>query len=352
MAIKEVKAKLLANTKEGNQLDNNIYLPIDISFEKSGEGDGYYVGRTTAPNMSSFNLKDGVFNLEVVATTQGGNSITVDKNTSELDENGQQIGESCKLKVVEKVPPTVVITSPTANNVHTSIPSIEFYATDKSETLGGIKDSGIDSSTLKITLIDPSGTSLPVSKDEIDGIVENKVVSGKQYEEVYSFKYTPNKANFEDGRYTVKIQIFDNDGNSSNEAVITFVYDSSAPDLEIVRLPEVTSEKDLKIVGVTEKDVNVVITIKVISEEGETRVYTTNPDAEGNFTYTVELFEGNNTIELIATDSNGNSMVEPITSKVLLDSTVPNFKQIIIENNPTDGGQTLIIKVKVEAVYD
>ena len=343
MAIDKVVAKLIAKDKDGVELDYGIYSPEDIDdfvFQSTGEHIGYYIASTSAPNMSSYNLKDGVFDLQVTATTTGGNFTTVNKDDPSL-------GESCKLQVKERHAPQMQFTSPNMDYVSMSKPEIKFKAWDSSYDYG-IKNSGINSSTLTITLFDEDNNLININSEEISAVATNATIEGSKYEEVYFFSYSPTLT--VDGTYSLTIQISDNDGNNSTAITRIFQYDSSAPDLKVDYIPAITNNKLLEISGTTEDAEGIVVTIKVTSESGESVTYTPTI-TNGAFTEQVTLFEGNNTIEITSTDSLGNS-TPAHTTQVLLDSSVPSFKEVIIMPNPVDNGKSLLIKVKVDALLN
>lgn len=339
MAINKVVANLIAKDKDGVVLDSRIYSPedIDFTFQNTGDHTGYYIANTYAPNMSSYNLEDGVFDLQVTATTTGGKFTTVDKNDPNL-------GEYCKLQVEERNAPQMQFTYPNMDHVSMSKPKIEFKAWDTGYDYG-IKNSGINNSTLTITLFDENNNPINISNEEISAVVTSATIEGSKYEEVYFFSYSPTLTL--DGTYSLTIQISDNDGNTSTEITRIFQYDSSAPDLEVNDIPAITNNKLLEISGTTEDAEGIVVTIKITSESGESRTYTPTI-LNGAFIEQVTLFEGNNIIEITSTDSLGNS-TPAHTTQVLLDSSVPSFKEVIIMPNPADNGQTLLIKVKVDA---
>ena len=62
----------------------------------------------TAPSTSSYNNNDGhYYPVSITATDDGGNNTTI-------DDTHETLGESLKLRVKEKVAPTITITAPTA----------------------------------------------------------------------------------------------------------------------------------------------------------------------------------------------------------------------------------------------
>ena len=68
-------------------------------------------------------------------------------------------------------------------------------------------------------------------------------------------------------------------------------------------------------------------------------------DASGNFSTTVTLTEGSNTITVVATDSAGKATT--VTRKVTLDTKAPTITDVSITPNPVDGGKTFVIAVSV-----
>lgn len=127
MAVKTVKASI--NGQEYN-----------LTYDESS---GSYKATITAPSKSSYNNNDGhYYPVSVTATDDAGNSTTVtDTDTT--------FGDDLKLKVKEKVKPTIAVTYPTDSATITSAtPTITWTVTDD--------DSGIDEATIAIKI--DSGT--------------------------------------------------------------------------------------------------------------------------------------------------------------------------------------------------
>lgn len=320
MAIKTVTAQLQAlGTGTG-----------DLSFEKIAlsvleDDPNTYQATVNAPNMSSFNLLENVFNVYIEATTTGGQSAHVDKNDPTF-------GNQCKLRVLEKIKPVIQFTFPSSDNAYITSTSTPVTGTITDVSLGGIKDSGISLSTLKAT-VKKNGS--PVEVQEGDITVDDDDEDG-----IHSFSYMPTDG-FTDGTWEVTINVSDNDGNAATAAVRTFTIDTIAPSIDI-NGPEYSNTNTVTITGTTDPDE----TITVIITVGEQQ-YTVNPDSSGAFSKEITLTEGSNVITAVARDMAGNTSPEPATITIIVDSSVPLFQQVTISPNPADAGASLIITVKV-----
>lgn len=215
--------------------------------------------------MSSWNLDENVFNLKVTASTFGdseNSSSSVDKRTQDIiDTNtGTPIGNNCKLRVKEKIAPTVKITSPVGNDKSTNQPRIEFdiYDCKEGET-STIKDSGFQKGTIKILLknVDTGfqtevteGVSGSIFRNPDDPETPNE---DKDYGKVYKFVYTPIGEHLpQEGRYTVSITAQDNDENTSEPAEVSFIYNAEAPTVFITKpkpFPQYIATPSLSISG-------------------------------------------------------------------------------------------------------
>ncbi|HBC31310.1 MAG TPA: hypothetical protein DC024_08730 [Clostridiales bacterium] len=69
------------------------------------------------------------------------------------------------------------------------------------------------------------------------------------------------------------------------------------------------------------------------------------PVSNGNFSKSLTLSEGENTIIVTATDSAGK--ISTVTIKGTLDTSVPTVNKVTLTPNPADTGETVIISVEV-----
>lgn len=258
---------------------------------------GKYEATITAPTKSSYNQSGGYYNVTVKATDTAGNSTSKDATDGTL-------GSKLKLVVKEKVAPTITVTYPTASATTTNNkPTFTWKVSDD--------DSGVNSNTIGITI--DSGSKIT------SGITKTATAGG------YECSYTPATA-LSDGSHTVKFNASDNDGNAATQKSVTFKVDTVPPTLNVTSPAE----------GLVTN--NATVTVKV----NGTAV---TVDASGNFSTTVTLTEGSNTITVVATDSAGKAST--VTRKVTLDTKAPTITDVSITPNPVDGGKTFVIAVSV-----
>ena len=236
---------------------------------------GKYEATITAPSTSSYKQSGHYYPMTITATDDAGNTTTVNTSTA-------TIGESLKLVVKETTPPTVTVTSPTANQTLTNNkPTIAFTVTDS--------DSGVKSDTISVTIDGTKYTS---------GITKTAITNG------YSCTYVPGTA-LSDGSHTVSVSAADNDGNTKTTSSVTFKIDSP-----------------------------VTLTIN-----GESVTVTSS----GTFSHVVTLTNGNNTITVVATDAAGKSTT--VTRTVKYNTSAPVISAITITPNPVNTGKTFTISV-------
>lgn len=296
MAVKTVKASI--NGQEYN-----------LTYDESS---GSYKATITAPSKSSYNNNDGhYYPVSVTATDDAGNSTTVtDTDTT--------FGDDLKLKVKEKVKPTIAVTYPTDSATITSAtPTITWTVTDD--------DSGIDEATIAIKI--DSGTYVT------SGITTTAITKGFKC----SYKVPTSLSN---GVHSFSLKVSDHDGNAAMEVVTSFTVDTVPPALTITSPADglITNEESLTVSGTTNDATSTPVTVTV---NGTPVTVQTN----GSFTTTITLKSGANTITVIATDAAG--LKTTITRTVTLDTGAPVFQEISIIPNPVDAGKTYVISVKV-----
>lgn len=296
MAVKTVKASI-------NGQDYNLTY---------GESSGSYKATITAPSKSSYNNNDGhYYPVSVTATDDAGNSTTV-------TDTDATFGDDLKLKVKEKVKPTIAVTYPTDSATITSAtPTITWTVTDD--------DSGIDEATIAIKI--DSGTYVT------SGITTTAITKGFKC----SYKVPTSLSN---GTHSFSLKVSDHDGNAATEVVTSFTVDTVPPALTITSPADglITNEESLTVSGTTNDVTSTPVTVTV---NGTPVTVQTN----GSFTTTITLKSGANTITVIATDAAG--LKTTITRTVTLDTGAPVFQEISIIPNPVDAGKTYVISVKV-----
>ena len=302
MAVKSVQAVINGTT-------------VTLTYNSSN---GKYEATVTAPAKSSYNVNSGhYYPVTVKATDEAGNTTTKTDSDATL-------GASLKLKVKEKVAPTISISSPTAGSyLTTSKPSIIWTVTDA--------DSGVNPSTIGITL--DSG-----SKIIGDGIKKETVSGG------YRCTYTPTTA-LSDGPHTIKIDASDYDGNAAAQKSVKCTIDTVPPTLSITSPSDklVTNKTEITVTGKT-NDVTsspVTLTIKLNGGNAET----VEVGTDGSFSKSLTLSAGVNTITTVARDAAGKTTT--VVRTVTVDQTAPVIKSVTIAPNPVDAGKTYLISVEV-----
>lgn len=269
---------------------------------------GKYEGTIPAPAKSSYSQADHKYGGTVVATDDAGNETTVSETHSTL-------GESLKIRVLEKVAPVITISYPTASAFITNAnPEIAFKVTDD--------DSGVNADTIKLTV---DGQEVAITKTSVTG--------------GYECKYTPATA-LSDGEHTIAVNASDNDGNAAAAKSVTFTVDTVPPTLSVTNPADglVTNEETLTVTGTTNDVTSKPVTVTVNGQS-------TTVNADGSFSKTITLTSGSNVITVVATDKAGKKTT--ITRNVTLDTGAPVIQAITITPNPVDAGQTFIISVEV-----
>lgn len=293
MAIKTVQATLNGNT-------------YNLTYDS---GKGAWVANLTAPGATSFNLPGGYYDVSVVATNDAGTQTTANAASN----------DGCKLVVKETVKPVINIISPTsgAYTVNNKQP-ITFTVVDEA---GG---SGVKTSTISVKV---DGTA-------ITDIKTTAITNG------YSVTATPASA-LSDGSHTVKINASDNDGNAAEEKSATFTVDTVPPTLNVTSPAEglITASETVVVSGTTNDATSSPTTVTVNGNS-------VTVAANGSFSTTVTLEEGENTITIVATDTAGKTST--VTRHVTRNSKIPQIKSVAITPNPANTGASMILKVVVE----
>lgn len=281
-------------------------------------GTGKYEATVTAPSKSSYTINDGhYYPVTAKAVDEAGNVTTKTDTDATL-------GASLKLRVVEKVPPVITITVPTASaRLTNNKPQIAFTVIDA--------DSGVNPDTIKITIGATAITS---------GIVKTATADGKGY----TCTYTPTTA-LADGSNTIKVDASDYDGNAAAQKSVTFVIDTVPPTLSVTAPTNnlITNQAACTVTGVTNDATSSPCTVTVKLNSGAAQAVTVS--ANGSFSKALTLVSGANTITVVSTDSAGKSST--VTRTVTLDTVAPVIKSVTITPNPVDAGKTYVISVEV-----
>lgn len=277
-----------------------------------------YKTTITAPTETSYNENDGhYYAVEVKATDGGGNTTTV-------NDTHPTLGDSCKLRVLEKVKPSRKLIYPTAGAHVGPNPLIKFEVKDSG--------SGINPDTIKLS-IGPVGDFETVT----DGITKEPIMFGDR---IIGYECTYQTSGLTFGQYFYEPHCEDYDGNTDQGGGYDFIIDSTPPVLNITS-PEdnlVTNQSTITVTGTTSDATSAPVTLTINDEPvvvGE----------DGAFSHQVTLTDGANTITIVATDAAGQTTT--VTRHVTLDSGAPVIHSITITPNPVDAGATYIISVVV-----
>ena len=281
----------------------------DLTYDSNS---GTYKTTITAPNKSSYTNNDGhYYPVKVVATDDANNSTTV-------DDTHETLGESCKLKVKEKVKPVLVATYPTSGSaISNATPTIKWKVTDN--------DSGVDPSTIKLKIDDGADITANITKSPIsDG---------------YECQYTLTGP-LQDGAHSFTLNASDFDGNAATQIVTNFTVDTVPPVLTVTSPSDnfTTNQDTVMVTGTTSDPTTNTVSLTV---NGTSVTIGEN----GSFSYEFTLSEGENTITIVATDAAGKSST--VVRHVTKDTGAPVITNITITPNPVDAGATYIISVTV-----
>lgn len=302
---------------------SQVRVQIDGSWHTLtyNSSSGKYEKTITAPNVTSYNVNAGhYYPVTVEATNTAGTTTTVNDQTP-------SIGTSLRLRVLEKVKPTISITSPGAGAyVSNSRQPIVFQLRDEA---GG---SGIDLSSLVLKIDGGAGIGSSSS-----GMVCNAVSNG------YDCTYTPPSA-LSDGPHTVTINVADNDGNAATQASRSYTIDTVPPVLNITHPTDgfITNNPSIIVQGTTNDTTSTPVTVAIKLngvDQGAVNI------TDGAFSKSLTLTEGANTIVVTATDAANQTTT--VTINGTLDTSVPQITAVTIEPNPVDAGATMIVKVTV-----
>lgn len=299
MAIETVRAKL-----------NGTWHTLTYNSSKNA-----WEATVTAPGATSYHQSDGYYNVEVEATNDAGTTGTA---------SGSNL-TGLRLVVKERVAPVITILSPSSGAyVTNSKQPVVFTVVDEP---GG---SGVDLTSLVVKL---DGTA-----------VASNTISTTAITNGYSVTYTPASA-VRDGSHTVTVTVSDNDGNAATAKSTTFTVDTVPPTLNVSAPAEGISvnTQSLTVAGTTNDSTSSPVTIRITlngTDQGNVSV-----GANGSFSKTISLAEGNNSIVITATDAAGKT--SSVTRTVKLDTSVPSIQSATITPNPADAGATVVISVVI-----
>ena len=281
---------------------------------------GKYEKTITAPNVTSYNVNDGhYYPVTVEAINTAGTSATE-------NDLSPTIGSSLRLRVLEKIKPTINITSPGEG---------AFITNNKQPIVFQVRDE-----------VNGSGVNIDSLVLKLNGGTYNKSSNGMSVAKVtngYDCVYTPPNT-LHDGKHKVTIDVNDNDGNAATQQSRNYTVDTVPPVLNVTQ-PEngfITNQSTITIGGETNDATSspVVVNIKVNGiDQGTVSL------VDGIFAKTVTLVNGVNTIVVTSKDMANRETT--VTIKGTLDTTKPVIQNVTLTPNPVDTGKTLVISVEV-----
>ena len=263
-----------------------------------GSGDTW-TATGTAPLKSSWSQPDHKYTVTTYAKDDAGNTTQ----------------HETQLRVMEKVAPVITPVTPTTGSTITNNkPTITWNITDD--------DSGVNVDTIGITI--DSGNKITGS-----AIQKTSITNG------YKCTYTPTEA-LGDGNHTIKLYGSDNDGNVAAQKSITLKVDTTPPSLNITSPDEgsVTNEPQCTVSGTTNDATSSPVTVTINDEQATVQ-------SNGTFSKNITLSEGQNTIQIVATDAAGKSTT--VTRHVTLDTGSPEITSVTITPDPADAGASITI---------
>lgn len=284
------------------------------------EVSGKWEGTVTAPSATSFHLEGGYYPVTVEAANEAGTRTTVTCTDG-------VVGPSLRLVVREKVRPTVSVVSPSAG---------AYLANNQTPVVFQLRDetggSGVKLSTLAFTL---DGTTMGSTAA---GLVCTAVAGG------YDCVYTPTEV-LSDGAHTVGITAEDNDGNVSVGASFGFTIDTVPPVLNLTGMADglITATAAQVVSGVTNDVTSSSVTVAIVlngADQGPVSIA-----ADGAFSKSITLAEGENTVAVTSTDRAGKATAVTLTA--VLDTTRPVISAVTIAPNPADAGASILLSVEI-----
>lgn len=278
---------------------------------------GLYEAEITAPTTTSYKNNDGhYYPVTIKASDKAG-------NVTQVTDADPTLGDVLKLRVKEKVAPVIMITSPTESEVtNNPKPTVNFTVTDSG--------SGVNPDTISVTV--DSGAAIK------SGITKTDIANG------YQCTYKLESA-LTDGTHVIKVDASDYDDNSATQRVVSFVVDIAPPVLNVVSPVQnlITKNASLIVSGKTSDETAGIKTVTVKLNDGSP--VEISVDASGNFSKTLTLVEGANTIVVTSTDAGG--LQTSVTRVVTLDTQAPVISEITITPNPVMTGELISINVNV-----
>lgn len=307
-----------------------------VTYTLTPTQDGGYSASGTAPAGSSFPLTGGYYPVSVRVEYDTGAATVVN------DETPGTLGQSCRLVVKEKVKPVTVIESPTSGQYQTTaLQSVVFRITDnnngQSNGFSGVNVSSIRGSIVSVSKsINISFTGADVTSEAITG--------------GYRFTYAISSGLPDATDYVITINASDNDGNAADAASVSFVVDTTPPELSVTSPVEGlrTYSSLCPVEGVTSDITTSPVTLQIYLNDTLVETISGSGIAQdGSFSTSVTFTTaGNNVVKVVATDTAGKTST--VSRNVFFSDSVPIIHSVTLVPNPVDGGTSFSIEVDVE----
>ena len=214
-------------------------------------------------------------------------------NQKTVDDTDLTLGEFCRLKVKEKVAPTISAIYPTASSViGSNAPTFKWTVTDN--------DSGVNPDTISIKIDTGETVTAGITKTAISG--------------GYSCSYAA--TSIADGAHAVYFNASDFDGNAATLVSVSFIVDT-APPILTVTAPEdglKTNQTTILITGTTTDPTSGAVSLMINGTPVDI-------GPSGAFSHEFTLSDGENTITIISTDAAGKAST--VVRHVTLDTVPP-----------------------------
>lgn len=308
--------------------DTNEIMQNEIALSKDTEADGLYTftGIFTATQHSSFGLDLNAFGVSVTATDAAQNTATI--SDGNLQDGADSNNFSMAVRVKETIAPTIEAEPgawPTQWKDSVNAFVAKFIVGDKNEKDGStFRLAGIDTSKLEITV----NGELQVLPNEISSYFTEYVAAtnSTNNDAVYRVSYQlPSKA---DGTYTIRIKVWDNDGNEAYFEK-TQIVDVTAPSISLTSPTAAPNNVgNFSVIGTVDGPATVTIIISKDDEIITTDEVIVSALVGGEFSkdYTNQV-DGLYKVEVYATDEAGNK--SPTTTvEFIIDTQLPIFTSV------------------------
>lgn len=281
-----------------------------------------------APSKSSYGQPDHVYEAEVFAEDQAGNTASVNSSDATY-------GSQLKIRVLEKTKPEGQIRTPSNGSVlGVNTQNVLIAVTDN----GG---SGLNNASFKLKVNDKV---IPLKSGTADGYTI-EAGSGADAGKTL-IKYTAK--NLADGANKVTFEFADNDGNHGDILTSNFTISTAAPSLNITSPADnlLTNSKTITVAGAAATAVAGVTIAKVVVkiDGGADNAVTLGSNGSFSKEFTIDR-DGRHTITIIATDSLGKTT--QVVRNVTIDTTKPVITDIKASATTVDAGGRIVFTFKV-----